>query len=112
MTSIRYATNAISIRSLSKSDIEPLIKIAHNRLNIQSLVYEIPVKYDWCDWDDNLKNAYYALGGDYPDDEGVDNALSYASDCLKKVSDTIYKLSHEDLKKCISDMEKLLKKLN
>lgn len=109
MTNIQCATNAVPIRSLSKSDIEPLIKIAHRCFDIQSLVYKIPVKYDW---NDNLTNAYYALGGDYPDDEGVDNALLYANDCLKKVSDTIYKLSHEDLKKCISDMKKLLEKLN
>ena len=98
--------NAVAIRNLYKTDIEPLLWLAEECLlnNLQ----ETKVEYDWLR---QLNAAYYAMGGDYPDEEGVEHAEQYASSCLDTVSAIITKLSRRQLNQCISDMNIFMEKL-
>lgn len=99
--------NAIPIFTLTKEDIEPLIILANDCLQKQSIIYNEKFEYDW---NSHINSAYFALGGEYPDDESMEHALCYYNNCLEEVKTIITKLSHTDLKKCISDMEQLVKK--
>ena len=108
---------AVPIRSLDKHDIQRLIDIAQERLHEEKeekVTHEerdTHEEKEICNWNHSLQGAFYALGGDYPDQECVERALGYAAKCLQEVEDMIYKLSHKDLGKCINDMKELSKEL-
>jgi hypothetical protein len=95
---------SVSVRPLDSKDLEPLIKKAKECLEQKSQ------KNNNYDWKFYLNAAYYALGGDYGDEEAAYNALSYAEGRLAKLKDLIPKLSHEELELCIREMRVLLKK--
>jgi hypothetical protein len=58
-----------------------------------------------------IKSAYYALGGDYPDEESVEHASNFGYSQLNKVTNLVSHLSYSKLKLLKKDLLKISKKM-
>lgn len=102
--------SAFPIKSLCKNDLTPIVEIIEKQLISEKFnIYEEKDKYDW---NSLIQETYYALGGDYPDEESVDVALLYSKSCLRRLQNMVYQLSESDLHKCLNDIMKVISKLN
>lgn len=97
--------NAVNVPSLKKEDLQLFIDIANECLQKPSIEYMEVGKEKKYDWISILEDAC-SLCGDYPDEESEEHAINNIQPCFHDLHQTILKLSHDDLKQCITDMEK------
>lgn len=90
---------------IKKNDLKLFSNLAKECLQKTSIKYKEDVSYDWLCY---LKKAWDLSGMlESNDEESKEYLINYIQKCFYDLYQTILKLSHNDLKICISDIENI-----
>ena len=88
--------------NIKKIIIDIIKKSKNNELCVSILQIDLSYEKSWHDY---LMNAYWALGGDYPDDESEDYAIMYGMHNINKCIEMLYSIPIDMLEDIVINID-------